>query len=98
MGTDRTLKLGSLTMTPVQLSALVLKALKADAEAALGQVVEEAVITVSAYFGDQQRQATRDAGSLAGLKVERIINEPTEAALPYVAEFRTAVMEMQHVA
>jgi molecular chaperone HscC len=83
MGTDRTLKLGSLTMTPVQLSALVLKALKADAEAALGQVVEEAVITVPAYFGDQQRQATRDAGSLAGLKVERIINEPTAAALAY---------------
>lgn len=83
MGTDRRVMLAGLTMTPVQLSALVLKALKADAEAALGHPVEEAVITVPAYFGDLQRQATRDAGALAGLKVERIINEPTAAALAY---------------
>ena len=75
--------LGGQTFTPVELSALVLKALKADAEAALGHEVTEAVITVPAYFGDLQRQATRDAGALAGLKVERIINEPTAAALAY---------------
>jgi molecular chaperone HscC len=99
MGTDRRLKLGPLELTPVQLSALVLKALKADAEAALGQEVEEAILTVPAYFGDLQRQATRDAGSLAGLRVERIINEPTAAALAYGLqnrhqEQRVAVLDL----
>jgi molecular chaperone HscC len=70
-------------MSPPELSALVLATLKRDAEAALGCPVEEAVITVPAYFRDMQRQATRDAGAIAGLKVERIINEPTAAALAY---------------
>ncbi|MFZ5442994.1 MAG: Hsp70 family protein [Myxococcota bacterium] len=83
MGTPRRLSLAGKEFTPVELSALVLKALKADAEAALGHEVHEAVITVPAYFGDLQRQATKDAGALAGLKVERIINEPTAAALAY---------------
>ncbi|MFT3773629.1 MAG: Hsp70 family protein [Minicystis sp.] len=83
MGTTRTYQLGDRKMTPPELSALVLGALKRDAEAALGCPIEEAVITVPAYFGDLQRQATRDAGAIAGLKVERIINEPTAAALAY---------------
>jgi molecular chaperone HscC len=99
MGTAKVWKLGALEMTPVQLSALVLKALKADAEAALGQPIAEAVITVPAYFGDLQRQATRDAGALAGLKVDRIINEPTAAALAYGLqnrnrEQRVAVLDL----
>jgi molecular chaperone HscC len=83
MGTDKILDLGLRKLTPPELSALVLKALKRDAEAALGCAVTEAVITVPAYFGDLQRQATRDAGAIAGLTVERIINEPTAAALSY---------------
>jgi molecular chaperone HscC len=83
MGTDKVYDLGARKMSPPELSALVLAALKRDAEAALGCAVEEAVITVPAYFGDMQRQATRDAGAIAGLKVERIINEPTAAALAY---------------
>ncbi|NTX04099.1 Hsp70 family protein [Myxococcus sp. CA040A] len=83
MGTSRVYRLGDRTYSPQELSALVLAALKRDAEAFLGMAVEEAVITVPAYFGDPQRQATRDAGSIAGLKVERIINEPTAAALAY---------------
>jgi molecular chaperone HscC len=83
MGTDKTIDLGLRKMSPQELSALVLSTLKRDAESALGCAVEEAVITVPAYFGDAQRQATRDAGAIAGLKVERIINEPTAAALSY---------------
>ncbi|NVB81017.1 MAG: Hsp70 family protein [Kofleriaceae bacterium] len=83
MGTDRKYTLGGRTFTPQELSALVLGSLKKDAEAALGMEIEEAVVTVPAYFGDAQRQATRDAGAIAGLKVERIINEPTAAALAY---------------
>lgn len=83
MGTARTYHLGQRTFTPQELSAILLNTLKQDAEAALGQSVEEAIITVPAYFGDAQRQATRDAGAIAGLKVERIINEPTAAALAY---------------
>jgi molecular chaperone HscC len=83
MGTDRLYELGGKSFKPQELSALVLAALKRDAEVALGTTVEEAVITVPAYFGDLQRQATRDAGLIAGLKVERIINEPTAAALAY---------------
>jgi len=83
MGTDRKLHLGSRAMTPQELSSLVLGALKRDAEATLGRAVDEAVITVPAYFGDAQRQATRDAAAIAGLHVERIINEPTAAALAY---------------
>jgi molecular chaperone HscC len=76
-------ELGERTLRAEELSALVLAELKRDAEHALGRSVSEAVITVPAYFGDAQRQATRTAGELAGLKVERIINEPTAAALAY---------------
>ncbi len=83
MGTDRTYSLGGRELRPVDLSAMVLRSLVEDAEQALGQKIEEAVITVPAYFGDAQRQATRDAGAIAGLKVERIVNEPTAAALAY---------------
>ncbi|MGK0361825.1 MAG: molecular chaperone HscC [Bradymonadia bacterium] len=83
MGTDRTYALAGREFSPQQLSALILQELKRDAEAYLGREVTEAVITVPAYFGDRQRQATRDAGALAGLVVERIINEPTAAAMAY---------------
>jgi molecular chaperone HscC len=83
MGTDRKYTLGSRSFTPQELSAFVLATLKRDAEAALGKPVDEAVVTVPAYFGDAQRQATRDAAAIAGLHVERIINEPTAAALAY---------------
>ncbi len=83
MGTRRAIKLGKQTFEPEALSAMVLRSLKADAEAFLGEPVTEAVITVPAYFNDKQRQATRRAGELAGLKVERLLNEPTAAALAY---------------
>ncbi|MFO0554289.1 MAG: Hsp70 family protein [Polyangiaceae bacterium] len=83
MGTERTYQVAGRTFTPQELSALVLSALKKDAEVALGRSINEAVVTVPAYFGDLQRQATRDAGAIAGLAVERIINEPTAAALAY---------------
>src|SRR5215469_2053691 len=83
MGTNRTVELQKKTLRPEELSALVLKSLKADAEAFLGEAVTEAVITVPAYFNDSQRRATRVAGELAGLKVERLLNEPTAAALAY---------------
>jgi molecular chaperone HscC len=83
MGTDRTYTLGSRRMTAPELSALVLGTIKRDAESALGRTVDEAVVTVPAYFGDAQRQATRDAAAIAGVHVERIINEPTAAALAY---------------
>jgi molecular chaperone HscC len=83
MGTDKRYMLGKRDFSPQQLSALVLGSLKRDAESFLDTEIEEAVITVPAYFGDAQRQATRDAGTLAGLRVERIINEPTAAALAY---------------
>ena len=88
MGTDKVNDLGLAKKSPIELSALVLGALKRDAEAALGSAVTDAVITVPAYFGDLQRQATRDAGKLAGLTVERIINEPTAAALAYALHER----------
>jgi len=74
---------GSVTVSPQEVSAEILRALKARAEAALGEAVEKAVVTVPAYFDDAQRQATRDAGRLAGLEVVRIVNEPTAAALAY---------------
>ncbi len=83
MGTDAEVRLGRESFTPPQLSALVLRALKADAEADLGGAVTDAVITVPAYFNDHQRQATRLAGKLAGLNVRRVLNEPTAAALAY---------------
>ena len=83
MGTDRITALGPHRFRPEELSALILKSLIADAEADLGGTVEEAVISVPAYFSDSQRKATRIAGELAGIKVERLINEPTAAALAY---------------
>jgi molecular chaperone HscC len=85
MGTERKLRLGDggLELSPQELSAMVLAALKRDAEAALGVPVVEAVVTVPAYFDDVQRQATRAAAEIAGLKVERIVNEPTAAAIAY---------------
>src|SRR3989338_4340837 len=76
-------KMGEEWYSPEQISAFILGKLKADAEAKLGEKVEEAVITVPAYFDDSQRQATKNAGEIAGLKVKRILNEPTAAALAY---------------
>lgn len=83
MGSNREIKLGNKTFRPEDLSSLVLRSLKADAEAYLGESITEAVITVPAYFNDTQRKATRAAGELAGLTVERLLNEPTAAALAH---------------
>ena len=83
MGTDHKVTLNGKEYTPQQVSAMILQKLKADAEAYLGESVTEAVITVPAYFNDSQRQATKDAGTIAGLNVKRIINEPTAASLAY---------------
>ena len=83
MGTDRKVSIDGKQYTPQEISAMILQKLKADAEAYLGTKVTEAVITVPAYFTDAQRQATKDAGKIAGLEVKRIINEPTAAALAY---------------
>ncbi len=83
MGTAHTVEVDGKKFTPQEISAIILQKLKKDAEDYLGESVTEAVITVPAYFNDAERQATKDAGKIAGLDVKRIINEPTAAALAY---------------
>ena len=83
MGSDHKVDIDGKKYTPQEISAMILPKLKADAEAYIGEPVTDAVITVPAYFTDSQRQATKDAGQIAGLKVHRIINEPTAATLSY---------------
>ena len=83
MGTDHKVNIDDKTFTPQEISAMILQKLKQDAESFLGEKITKAVITVPAYFSDSQRQATKDAGTIAGLEVLRIINEPTASALAY---------------
>ncbi len=90
MGTDQSIHMGDQSFSPQEISAFILKYLKSRAEKTLGQTVSKAVITVPAYFTDDQRQATREAGQIAGLEVVRIINEPTAAALAYESQMPDA--------
>src|SRR3989442_5706723 len=83
MGTDYKVRIEGKDYTPQEISAMVLRKIKTDAEAFLGEKISQAVITVPAYFNDNQRQATKDAGKIAGLEVLRLVNEPTAAALAY---------------
>src|SRR5881409_1609943 len=83
MGTDYKVRIDGKDYTPQEISAMILRKIKTDAEAFLGQEITQAVITVPAYFNDAQRQATKDAGRIAGLEVLRLVNEPTAAALAY---------------